>query len=81
MSNEQLKAELEREHLESERMRRELEVTSNELTANRKLLEKQQPPDDKDAQKRLFTLEQDYFNLVRVIVYILYTVACMDYRY
>ena len=64
IANEQLKAELERERLEGERFRKELEVTSTELVANRKLLDARRPSNVDDTKERLFTLEQDYLNLV-----------------
>eukprot|EP00484_Ammonia_sp_Unknown_P011213 CAMPEP_0197075134 /NCGR_PEP_ID=MMETSP1384-20130603/211455_1 /TAXON_ID=29189 /ORGANISM="Ammonia sp." /LENGTH=1305 /DNA_ID=CAMNT_0042513977 /DNA_START=28 /DNA_END=3946 /DNA_ORIENTATION=- len=65
---EQNNTELARAKQENARLAKTLEVTNNELNANRKLIEASRPTNASQTEQQLFQLEQDYLNLSEVLV-------------
>eukprot|EP01083_Nonionella_stella_P141017 433700_1 len=64
----QTNAIIEQAKAENRRLHKTLQVTNNELTANRKLMDASRPLNGTQTEQQLFQLEQDYLNLSKTLV-------------
>eukprot|EP01083_Nonionella_stella_P302449 1042776_1 len=64
----QTNAIIEQAKAENRRLHKTLQVTNNELTANRKLMDASRPLNGTQTEQQLFQLEQDYLNLSKALV-------------
>eukprot|EP01083_Nonionella_stella_P302447 1042771_1 len=69
---------IERAKAENRRLHKTLQVTNNELNANRKLMEASRPLNGTQTEQQLFQLEQDYLNLSEVLVACQHRVGRME---
>merc|ERR1712228_625673 len=67
MKLEAIKTDFEKSKQENQRLRKLLQVTNNELSANKKLIEASRPMNASKSEQQLFQLEQDYLNLSEVL--------------
>eukprot|EP01083_Nonionella_stella_P077933 213037_1 len=74
----QTNAIIEQAKAENRRLHKTLQVTNNELTANRKLMDASRPLNGTQTEQQLFQLEQDYLNLSEVLVACQHRVGRME---